>query len=174
MQYKKAKTRNYMLDIKRGKVSLEEARKLATRYDERISRLKNKVVEKNNQLLKSIINGDVEGLDLPEQDNSSNDNIEVIKKCRNDLANSELNNLDYVKTALKLRRAVIDEYGEQKDPFLPTGHEVVVTKEDVETANKVADTLQELVDEADGDSTYFTNNLQRAIAEDRRPIAKRK
>lgn len=47
--YKKAKTRNYMLDIKRGKVSLEEARKLATRYDERISRLKNKVVEKNGK-----------------------------------------------------------------------------------------------------------------------------
>lgn len=146
-------------DLKKNSVPKEE-------YD--------KVVEKNNQLLKSIINGDVEGLDLPEPDNSSNDNIEEIKKCRNDLANSELNNLDYIKTALKLRRAVIAEYGEEKDPFLPTGHDVVVTKEDIETANKVADIFQELVDEADGDSAYFTNNLQRAIVEDRRPIAKRK
>lgn len=134
-----------------------------------------KLKEEHNKTLKAIINGDVEGLNLPQVDNNStSDNLEIIKACRHDLANKELNNLDYVSTALKLRKAVIDEYGEDKDPFLPTGHNVVIDKTDVETANRVADTLQELVDKANGDSLYFTNELARIIPEDRRPNQKRK
>lgn len=128
-----------------------------------------KLKEEHNKTLKAIINGDIEGLDLPEQPTSSSDNLEIIKNCRNDLANKELNNLDYVKTALKLRQAVIDEYGEEKDPFLPTGHNVVIENSDIETANRVADTLQDLVEKANGDSQYFTNELSRIIPEERRP-----
>lgn len=146
-------------EIKKNSVPKEE-------YD----RLK----EEHNKTLKAIINGDVEGLDLPEQPNSSNDNQEIIKACRYDLANKELNNLDYVTTALKLRKAVIDEYGEEKDPFLPTGHNVTIEKNDVETANRVAETLQELVDKANGDSLYFTNELSRIMPEDRIRPTKRK
>ena len=71
--------------------------------------------------------------------------------------------------ALQLRKAVIDEYGEEKDPFLPTGHNVVIEQSDVDTANRVAETLQDLVDKSNGDSQYFTNELARITVDVKRP-----
>ena len=141
-------------DLKKNSVPLEKYKELE---------------EKHNQTLKAIINGDVEGLDLPETTTSDSDNKELIKSLRNELANEELNNLDYVTKALQLRKAVIDEYGEEKDPFLPTGHNVVIEQSDVDTANRVAETLQDLVDKSNGDSQYFTNELARITVDVKRP-----
>lgn len=141
-------------DLKKNSVPKEE-------YD----RLK----EEHNKTLRAIINGDVEGLELPEATTDSTDNVERIKALRNKLSNEELNNLDYVSTALELRNAVISEYGEEKDPFLPTGHNVVIEQSDIDTANRVADTLQDLVEKANGDSQYFTNELSRITVEGKRP-----
>jgi hypothetical protein len=39
------------------------------------------------------------------------------------------------------------------------------TDEDVRTAQKVADVLQECVDYAEGDSAVFTNELQRRLVD---------
>lgn len=72
---------------------------------------------------------------------------------------SNLDNLEYCKTAVELRDALI-ENGE-RDPFLPFGHNVVATDSDNETANRVATIMKECIDYADGDSDIFTNELQR-------------
>ena len=51
----------------------------------------------------------------------------------------------------------------QTDPFVPTGSKIKPTDEDFAKAKKVADTLQECVDYADGDPDVFTDELKRRI-----------
>ena len=72
---------------------------------------------------------------------------------------SNLNNLEYVKTAVDLRDALIAQG--QRDPFLPYGEGVIPTAEDVECANRVANIYKECIDYADGDPDIFTSELQR-------------
>lgn len=129
-----------------------------------------KLKEEHNRTLKAIINGDVEGLELPDNGTGdSTDNLERIKELRNSLANEELNNLDYVTKALELRKTVIQEFGEEKDPFLPVGHNVIVEQSDIDTANRVAEVLEDLVEKSNGDSLYFTNELARITVDGKRP-----
>lgn len=87
--------------------------------------------------------------------------VEKINECRKKLFSkgSDLTNLEYCKTAVELRDALI-ENGE-RDPFLPFGHDVVATDSDYESANRVANVMKECIDYADGDSDIFTNELQR-------------
>ena len=73
----------------------------------------------------------------------------------------DLNNLDYITKTLELRQAIIDKGG--LDPFVPIGHKVSPTANDFEAAERVANVLQECVDEANGDSQTFTAALQRRI-----------
>ena len=47
------------------------------------------------------------------------------------------------------------------DPFLPIGNRISPTKEDIETANRVAEAFQSCIDYAEGDSQLFTQELQR-------------
>ena len=61
--------------------------------------------------------------------------------------------IDYVKKILENRKAIIDQKG--KDTALPFGHDVSLTAADYERANRVCDGLQQLVDEAEGDSEAF-------------------
>ena len=93
------------------------------------------------------------------------DDVENINNLRKKLFSkgSNLNNLEYCDTALKLRDALI-ENGE-RDPFLPFGHNVVTTDSDNETANRVSTILKECIDYADGDSQLFTNELMRRTVE---------
>lgn len=87
--------------------------------------------------------------------------VEKINECRKKLFSkgSDLTNLEYCKTAVELRDALIEK-GE-RDPFLPFGHDVVATDSDYESANRVANVMKECIDYADGDSDIFTNELQR-------------
>ena len=87
--------------------------------------------------------------------------VENINELRKKLFSkgSNLNNLEYCKTAVELRDALI-ENGE-RDPFLPFGHNVVATDSDHETAERVANVMRECIEYADGDSDIFTNELQR-------------
>ena len=72
---------------------------------------------------------------------------------------SSLTNLEYWKKTLALRQAIIDSGA--NDPFLPYGSKIAPTAEDVEKANNVATVVQECIDYADGDSSLFTQELQR-------------
>ena len=87
--------------------------------------------------------------------------VENINNLRSKLfgKGNNLSNLEYCDTALQLREALIENGA--RDPFLPFGHNVVITESDNESANRVATVLKECIDYADGDSDIFTNELQR-------------
>ena len=113
-----------------------------------------KLQDENRKLLNAFVNG--EQIEQPETKVVTEEDLNNLRKT---LFDSELNNLDYVDTALKLRKALIDNG--QADPFLPVGSQISPTAEDVAAANRVADVMQACIDYADGDSELFTQELQR-------------
>ena len=122
-----------------------------------------KLQEENKQLINALANGE-----------TITTTVEVEKpslaELRANLMKEEQTNLEFVKNALALRTAVIEQEG--YDPFVPRGSQYAPTAEDEVTAQKVADIYQECVDYADGDSQLFTNELQRRMI-DMSPIRKR-
>ena len=116
----------------------------------------NKLKADNKKLIDALANGTQ--MDVVESKVSA---VDKINELRTKLFSkgSNLNNLDYCKTAVELRDALI-ENGD-RDPFLPYGHNVVATDSDNVTANRVSTILKECIDYADGDSDIFTNELQR-------------
>ena len=117
----------------------------------------NKLKADNKKLIDALANGtQVEGVVEPKV--SAIENINNLRK-KLFSKGSNLNNLEYCKTAVELRDALINK-GE-RDPFLPFGHNVVATDSDYETAERVATVMRECIDYADGDSDIFTNELQR-------------
>ena len=117
----------------------------------------NKLKADNKKLIDALANGtQLEGKVEPKV--SAVENINNLRK-KLFSKGSNLDNLEYCKTAVELRDALI-ENGE-RDPFLPFGHNVVATDSDHETANRVATVMRECIDYADGDSDIFTNELQR-------------
>ena len=135
-------------------------------YIDQIKKLKENSVSKddydklradNKRLIDALANGTpIDGKVEPKIDA-----VENINNLRKKLFSkgSNLDNLEYCKTAVELRDALIEK-GE-RDPFLPFGHNVVATDSDYETANRVATVMKECIDYADGDSDIFTNELQR-------------
>ena len=154
-------------------VSGAEMSEAETDYVAAIQELQNNSVSKsqyeklrneNKKLLDALVNG--QQIDLPKEEPA--DINELRKKLFN--KDADLNNLEYVETALKLRDALIKQ-GE-RDPFLPVGDRVTETAEMYDTAQRVAEGLQECVDFAEGDSGIFTAQLQR-ITKDT-PIKRRR
>ena len=135
-------------------------------YIEQIKKLKENSVSKddydklrldNKRLIDALANGtQLEGKVEPKIDA-----VEKINELRTKLfgKGNNLTNLEYCKTAVELRDALIENGN--RDPFLPFGHNVVATDSDYETANRVATVMRECIDYADGDSDIFTNELQR-------------
>lgn len=120
--------------------------------------------QNNKNLLKALVEGNSDN--APEKEEAPVD----IDALRNKLFNTELNNLEYIETALELRDALIEK-GEQ-DPFLPSGSKAYVTAEDIASAERVAAAFKSCVEYAEGDSELFTQELQR-ITKDV-PIPKKK
>ena len=124
----------------------------------------NKLREENKQLLDAFINGKQITIEQSKQPVD----VSLLRKKLSDIDNP-MSNLEYAKTAVELRDALIDQ-GEM-DPFLPIGHQITPTDEDITKAEKVATVLRECIDYADGDSELFTNELQRRMI-DSMPIRK--
>lgn len=114
-----------------------------------------KLKAENKKLLDSIVNGTE--VALPKAEKKS------VEELRAAYLKEDQTNLEYIENALKLREALIAEG--KPDPFLPVGEQILPTDDDVKTAQKVADVLQECVDYAEGDSAVFTNELQRRIVD---------
>lgn len=110
----------------------------------------------NKKLLDSIVNG-TEIAQPAVEDKKS------IEELRAAYLKEDQSNLDYITNTLKLREAIIAEG--KPDPFLPIGEQIMPTDDDVKTAEKVAQVLQECVDYAEGDSAVFTNELQRRLVD---------
>lgn len=116
-----------------------------------------KLKRENKQLLDTLVSGKEIEIDKSKT-------VDVTE-LRHRLFNKDntLSNLDYVSTALQLREALIDQG--QPDPFLPVGEKVVIQDSDVETAERVASTLQEMVDIADGNNVVFNQEYQRRVVD---------
>lgn len=114
----------------------------------------NRLKNDNKKLITALASGEGVATATPEPEKN-------INELRNKLLKngSNLNNLDYVQTAVELRDALIAQG--QKDPFLPYGEGVLPTAEDVECANRVANVYKECIEYADGDPDIFTSELQR-------------
>ena len=110
----------------------------------------------NKKLLDSIVNGTEIAQPAVEEKKST-------EELRAAYPKEDQSNLEYIENALKLREAIISEG--KPDPFLPIGEQIMPTDDDVKTAEKVATVLQECVDYAEGDSSVFTNELQRRLVD---------
>lgn len=117
-----------------------------------------KLKEENKQLLDALING---GQVTQELQKEPVDIDSLRKKLFG--GEAELSNLDYMKTALELREALLDQGS--PDPFLPYGQNIAPTDEDIRTADRVAEAIKSCIDYADGDSEIFTNELQRIMVD---------
>ena len=124
-----------------------------------------KVRDENQRLLKTL----VEGGQL-EQASTAKDTMSI-EELRNNLIHKEMTNLEYWQTALDLRQKLIDKG--QKDPFLPWSKDYVPTEQDIATAQRVADVVSQCIDYADGDSSIFTNELQRVTVDTSIPQRKK-
>ncbi len=108
----------------------------------------------NKKLLDAVVNGqELEGVQ------GSEPTLRDPKVIREELFNHDHNNLEYVQLMLELRNTLIAK-GE-RDPFLPYGEQIQPTAEDIQSAEKCAQVYQECIDYAEGDSTLFTQELQR-------------
>lgn len=122
----------------------------------------NKVVEEKNKYLKALIDGNQVAEAQPKEP------VDV-DALRSDLFSGkrDLSNLEYVQKALELRNALIESDG--VDIFVGKGSKLTPTNEDYEAAQRVADTFQQCVDVAQGDSEIFTRELMR-LTEDVAPL----
>lgn len=120
-----------------------------------------KLYDENKKLLSAY----VEGREIPELENQSEDSQTSIDQLRNELYGDEceLSNLEYVKKTLQLRRMIIDNGG--RDPFLPVGSHVQLSSEMIDKAEKTAQIFEECIEFADGDNGVFTAELQRRTNE---------
>lgn len=123
-----------------------------------------KLQAEKKQLLDIVVNGTHVEQEKPKKD---------VQACREKVFNKEdQNNLEYWTNVLDLRDALI-ENGEP-DPFLPYGHKILPTAQDIECADRVASVVRKCIDLADGDSEFFTNELQRRTVDISIPTRKYK
>lgn len=115
-----------------------------------------KVVEENKQLLDSLVN------------NSYKEEEEEVKEepvdrdaLRKELFSGNCSNLKYAEDALKLREDILNKDG--VDIFLPHGKNIAPNEEDARSVQRVVECLQHCIDEADGDSSIFTLELQKKL-----------
>jgi len=67
-------------------------------------------------------------------------------------------NLDYVKTALEIRKRKLESG--KPDPFAPLGYKRPTTRDEAETAERVANELQDCVDRCNNNPQIFNDLLR--------------
>lgn len=114
----------------------------------------NKLRNENKSLLDALVSGK----ELPQEPTKAPSADELRKKL---FSGNDMSNLEYVETALALRNSLIA--AGERDPFLPYGEKVDITPEQIESAEKVAAGLQDMIDFAEGDSGVFSAEYQRRV-----------
>lgn len=154
-------------------VNTEDAEKGESNILEQIEEVKKNSVpkEKYDKLKKeldnvysSVLKG--ENLDLPKAPVDKKKRMEELKSqlFGKGIEDSNMTNLDYIKGTLELRNLIIEQGGD--DPFLGVRKKgVVVTESDYDKAQNIADTLQEMVDEADGSADAFRTIYARRVVD---------
>jgi hypothetical protein len=126
-----------------------------------------RIVEENRKLMRSLANGEQIEVKAPEKP----DIAELDKALYTDDV-QHLSDLEMISKTLELRKALIDETGE--DIFIPVGKRFAPEDNDIAQAEKVADVFQQCVDAADGDSYKFVRLLDDRIMDVPLPMSKRR
>ena len=115
----------------------------------------NKVIEKNKSLMKQIING----VGTRQETDEPIDLQEVRKDIfeRND----KLSNREFWKQVLTLRKERLEKEG--VDVFCPRGNKTRYTREDIETANHLAETIQHIIEDSEENPALFTAIMNNAL-----------
>lgn len=140
-------------DLKENSVSKEEYAKLE---------------ETNKELMAALIDGKQVDTNQPEAEKV--DIFGLVKEMR-EMDNTSLD-IDYCKKALEYRNAVIEQYGDENDPFCPTQARFTPTSEDKEKAQNVADVMQQCIEEANGNNAVFIALMQERTRDVRLPKKK--
>lgn len=114
-----------------------------------------RVLKRNKDLSQALANN--EAVRVEQQDT---DTIESLRKELYSDNRKEMTNLDSVTKMLKLREKVIESGG--NDPFVSSDTSTI-TEEEARTAERVAQGLQSMVDEADGNPAYFNALLKQQV-----------
>ena len=135
-------------------------------YIEQIKQLKQQSVPKeafeeleaeHRRLINELVNGQ---------------NSQVVVEDKPDMAQmrkelydpeNQFSNLEYASRTLALRKAIMESG--QPDPFLPNGPHAEVTNFDRESAQRVADVLEECIEAANGSNDMFTAALKSRLVE---------
>lgn len=142
-------------------------------YIEAIKELKNTTVpkdqyqrlrEENKKLLNAVLNGqEVQGTPKTETVENLQQELKDLKKDLSQAQEEGMSNLEYVSKSLKYRDTAI-KLGLQ-DPFVPNSP-LGPDDNDFQTAKKVADRLQEIVDQSNGNPLVFRNLFDELVRDD--------
>ena len=115
----------------------------------------NKLQEKNKTLMRQIING---GGTKGESEETVD-----IEEVRTKIFQhpEDMTDLEFWKNTLALRKKRLEKEG--VDIFLPKGKKTRYTNIDKESANHVAEVIEQLIDESDGSPDVFKALLNNAI-----------
>lgn len=114
----------------------------------------NRLAEENKRLMTALANGEKVEVEAPEKPD-----IDILRAELYTDNVQKLSDIQMIQKTLELRKAIMDEGGD--DPFVPHGRKVVIEQSDYDTAERVADVLQQCIDYADGDNAVFVNEMQR-------------
>lgn len=113
----------------------------------------NRVLERNKQLTQIYADNNTEKEKEQDPDTIASLKEELFSEGRKDMSN-----LKTTEKILKLRTKLM-ESGE-RDPFLSSDAN---SQEDFDTAERVAAGLQDMVDQADGDESYFNSLIKTQV-----------
>lgn len=124
-----------------------------------------KIMAENRNLLKSLVQGTQTSAEEEKKEEASYKDLQQI------LQSEDSSNLDYLKASLEHRNKRLAETG--VDEYLPLGHNIAPTDEDIAAAEQVAKFLGDLIESADGNSLVLTNEYQRLVG-DSAPIRRKR
>ena len=115
----------------------------------------NKQVEKNKALMKQIINGGG-------REEKTDEPVDINALRKEIFENPEgLSDRDFWKKTLMLRKERLEREG--VDIFLPKGRKTRYTRDDLESAQHVADTIGQILEDTEDNPNLFKTLLNDAI-----------
>lgn len=114
-----------------------------------------KLQEENRNLLKTLVEGQT--LEATAEEVPSRSINEILKDFEKDQSN-----LDYIKHSLELHDKRMEE---GFNDYLPVGHQIAPTDEDIAAAKQVEDYLRDLINRCGDDPIVFNNEMQRTLVD---------
>ena len=112
-----------------------------------------KLQEENRSLLKSLVEG--QQVSTPVEEQPSRSTEEILKDFESDTSN-----LDHIKLVMELHNKRLEQ---GINDFVPQGHQISPSDEDIRDAKQVEDFLNDLIQVADGNPDVFNNEYQRRV-----------